>query len=373
MTEHDAFLAAICDNPDDDGPRLMYADWLEEHGDAAPSEFIRTQIEMAKLDVDDPHRSPLEQRACELMEEHPPDWLGSLRELPVRRRRWRRGFIDTVEMGPAEFLATADRLFAAAPVQTLRLFRANAADIRKVAASPHLARLRGLCLVLCSMQHAGMQALAESPYIHNLTALALGGSSVRIGDEGLATLAATPALANVTYLDLTNNGFCDIGIEALAGSPHLRRLNALHLNNNLVASEGLRLLAQSPVTTHLTTFSLLKGHLTDRRVEFLVEMPLFRRLKRLNLAENRLGPGAATALAKSRHLRGLTRLHLGRNPLGDEGVTALLDSPNRNPDAQLNLYGCAKVSRSTRARAVSVLGEKAFAEVTDWAGDSLRI
>ena len=25
-------LRAIADDPDDDGPRLVYADWLEEHG-----------------------------------------------------------------------------------------------------------------------------------------------------------------------------------------------------------------------------------------------------------------------------------------------------------------------------------------------------
>ena len=29
----DAFLQAIRDAPEDDGPRLIYADWLEEHAD----------------------------------------------------------------------------------------------------------------------------------------------------------------------------------------------------------------------------------------------------------------------------------------------------------------------------------------------------
>ena len=33
-TPHDeAFLQAIRENPDDDAPRLIYADWLEERGD----------------------------------------------------------------------------------------------------------------------------------------------------------------------------------------------------------------------------------------------------------------------------------------------------------------------------------------------------
>src|SRR4051812_5383520 len=41
MSRADALLAAIAEAPDDDAPRLVYADWLEEHGDDARAEFIR--------------------------------------------------------------------------------------------------------------------------------------------------------------------------------------------------------------------------------------------------------------------------------------------------------------------------------------------
>src|SRR5262245_58863227 len=41
-----AFLKAIAEAPDDDGPRLVYADWLEEHGDPARAEFIRVRCEL---------------------------------------------------------------------------------------------------------------------------------------------------------------------------------------------------------------------------------------------------------------------------------------------------------------------------------------
>jgi uncharacterized protein (TIGR02996 family) len=33
VTQRDAFLVAICESPEDDTTRLVYADWLEEHGD----------------------------------------------------------------------------------------------------------------------------------------------------------------------------------------------------------------------------------------------------------------------------------------------------------------------------------------------------
>jgi uncharacterized protein (TIGR02996 family) len=35
--ECDALLAAVADTPEDDAPRLILADWLEEHGEGAPS------------------------------------------------------------------------------------------------------------------------------------------------------------------------------------------------------------------------------------------------------------------------------------------------------------------------------------------------
>jgi len=48
MTERDAFLQAIRDSPDDDTPRLVFADWLTENGDADRAEFIRVQCELAR-------------------------------------------------------------------------------------------------------------------------------------------------------------------------------------------------------------------------------------------------------------------------------------------------------------------------------------
>jgi uncharacterized protein (TIGR02996 family) len=44
MTPQEAFLKAIQEQPEDDGPRLMYADWLEERGDPR-GEFIRVQCQ----------------------------------------------------------------------------------------------------------------------------------------------------------------------------------------------------------------------------------------------------------------------------------------------------------------------------------------
>lgn len=43
-----AFLASIIETPGDDVPRLIYADWLEDHGEELRAEFIRVQVELQK-------------------------------------------------------------------------------------------------------------------------------------------------------------------------------------------------------------------------------------------------------------------------------------------------------------------------------------
>ena len=65
MTPDDAFLADIFANPDDDGLRLIYADWLDEHGwRPERAEFIRVQVALASLPEDDPRRPGSKGRAC---------------------------------------------------------------------------------------------------------------------------------------------------------------------------------------------------------------------------------------------------------------------------------------------------------------------
>src|SRR5919205_623303 len=61
-----AFLRAVADHPDEDGPRLVLADWLDERGDAARAEFVRVQCAAAALPAFDDRRVGLEDRADDL-------------------------------------------------------------------------------------------------------------------------------------------------------------------------------------------------------------------------------------------------------------------------------------------------------------------
>jgi uncharacterized protein (TIGR02996 family) len=49
MSEREAFFAAMEQRPDDDLPRLVYADWLDDQGESAHAELIRKQCALAKL------------------------------------------------------------------------------------------------------------------------------------------------------------------------------------------------------------------------------------------------------------------------------------------------------------------------------------
>jgi uncharacterized protein (TIGR02996 family) len=44
-----AFVAAVREAPDEDTPRLVAADWLDEHGEHARAELVRVQCALARL------------------------------------------------------------------------------------------------------------------------------------------------------------------------------------------------------------------------------------------------------------------------------------------------------------------------------------
>ncbi len=49
--ERAEFMKAIVSDPAEDTHRLVFADWLEEHGESERGEFIRVQVELANIDA----------------------------------------------------------------------------------------------------------------------------------------------------------------------------------------------------------------------------------------------------------------------------------------------------------------------------------
>lgn len=67
LDEREAFLRAIFDSPDDDTPRLVYADWLEEHDFPDHAGLIRIQCELSKRKPGDNPMPEHYQRQAQLL------------------------------------------------------------------------------------------------------------------------------------------------------------------------------------------------------------------------------------------------------------------------------------------------------------------
>src|SRR5262245_29373729 len=132
MTDGDALLAAILADPDEDTPRLAYADWLQENGECDRAEFIRVQVDLARLTPNEivpwnARAVALRAREKALLAAHGGDWLAPLKKpggpLPHEHThgQFRRGFVEVVWMPASWFVGWSDILFRAAPVRELRV------------------------------------------------------------------------------------------------------------------------------------------------------------------------------------------------------------------------------------------------------------
>jgi uncharacterized protein (TIGR02996 family) len=165
-------LQTIIQNPDDDAPRYIYADWLEEHGNQARAEFIRAQCESDQLfraNQNLERAIPLRAKHTELLRQHGKEWVG---ELPGKVLSWtfERGFIEYVRMEADSFLKHTDFLFENAPIR--RLFLINVRHkVRSIVRSPYLARLSHLYLENLDLTDLG--DLLDSRYLTKLSQLDL--------------------------------------------------------------------------------------------------------------------------------------------------------------------------------------------------------
>jgi uncharacterized protein (TIGR02996 family) len=119
MTHDEAFLQAMLEAPEDQTPRLIYADWLEEQGDSERGEFIRLQAQLAGLAADDPRRPALDERERRLFAELALSWPRSPRDRATAFAYCRR-FMRGDAVSAAAYLAHPT-VFRAAPLGAFHL------------------------------------------------------------------------------------------------------------------------------------------------------------------------------------------------------------------------------------------------------------
>ena len=186
MDEHLPFLRAICANPADDLPRLVYADYLEESGEPdaiARAHFIRAQIALTQLPPGTKEYRATLAVSNRLHRMYSEDWLWDLPEElhTYGEPQWRRGFIEFASMPWQIFVA--GKLFETVPITRVQI-DAVRFDHGTTPAS------------LDALQH-----------VRRITHLRLGPHLYDDGDTLLFLLLSARNFAGLTHLDLSENDF----------------------------------------------------------------------------------------------------------------------------------------------------------------------
>jgi uncharacterized protein (TIGR02996 family) len=239
----EAFLADIIAHPDDDAPRLVYADWLEDHGEPARAEFIRVQIEMERPDIDPRRLAILQNRERALERRHGKAWRAFMPRWARKSSEFRRGFV-TVLYGTARlFLRDGPRLLEQAPITELGLGDVQSCR-RALFASPLLGRITSLSVGYGNLDREGMSYLAACPHLGRLRWLDLGRND-DLDQDAIRMLVGAPWLGNLSSLVLWGCPLGDEGAEVLAGSPLVGRLTSLDLGNTHLQAGGVQALMNS--------------------------------------------------------------------------------------------------------------------------------
>jgi uncharacterized protein (TIGR02996 family) len=368
QTEAEAFLQRIRAFPDEDAPRLVFADWLDENGDSTRAEFIRVQLALAQLELESaaagdrpprPEREKLKadlsDRERSLLDAHEETWTAPFRRYATRPR-FRRGFVEEANVDAHNFVRHAGELFDAGPMRHIRLLDIGG-TLPDVLQNPLLSRLSALTI---HASHAGeplARAVARSEYLTGLRRLDL--SRNRFEQDAAAHLAASAALSGLEELDLRENELGEAGARALAASRHLRALRVLELRGNRLGPAGAEALACSEGLASLTRLGLAENDIGSPRIQGLSRIHDLLHVPALDLSQNGIGPAGLLALLNrpaglpAGGIR-LRELDLSHNPhLGDDGARILARSPHLVELRVLKLTDCGIENEGARALAES--------------------
>jgi uncharacterized protein (TIGR02996 family) len=335
--EREGLLDAIRAAPEDDTPRLVYADWLDDHDDAPRAAFIRAQVKAARLrrEADEaglPHPSEagrLDKDADRLMRKNKAAFLAGL---PVGNGfaiYFARGMPeDAVPKDGKEFLKRADKAFAAAPIRTLSFSDINPELLEKAIATGHIRRVESISLHVRLANRDTpwaemVRLLGASADISGLRRLSLRQLYRPPADLGTVARALGEGKhwKSLRSLQLTIGGHLDLdGIQALA---RLKNLEELLLAGRTGAGPGL-----------------------GRGV--VVELArAFPKLHVLAFRAPSFGDDAATAFAESSKLKHLQTL-VGRERCSitdPEALLRLVASPKLASLTKLELEGAPLTGR----------------------------
>lgn len=347
LSDRDALLSAIRANPEEDTPRLMFADWLDENGDPNRAEFIRLQCELAQLADDGSdsqavyeflrdrdfvtrpsadwpridggihRRIALATRNNDLVMQFGRDWLPKLpKRYHVAWDGFHRGFPYRVSLDRAKKLAEiAPRLRTATPGTTLDSSEFSPEFVGRVADAGLMGWVNGLILRgACGL---GLRAWGHHPEARAVTSLRVTSYDSGNTEEVIAALADSDHWAGLRELDLSESYIEADVAETLFGIRHLRSLRRLRVGgyggNGAWTAETLRVFAAASFDS-LVTLQLNRCGMEDDATEVLAACPHLKTLRTLDLDANQIAGPGVTALLTSPHLVNVAFLGLHGNP-----------------------------------------------------------
>jgi uncharacterized protein (TIGR02996 family) len=361
MAEADALLRAIQTEPDNDLHRLVYADWLDDHGDAARAEFIRLQCEVPCLPGDALSIAEKQSRISALLEQHGSDWFGALLASQELKTRIERGFVSSISGQADEVVRSAELIDRFSPVLrslSVELWNQEQGP-EPVLALPCVQRVRDLELL--TPTETQLHAICRAPAWTSLDRFAVINAQLKQSEESALLMNGAPlasAAARVDYsfglflhddlppeeslslleprylrvlleLRLPNlRGFgfwgpTDSLARQLAGTPWFGRLDWLEFHCCFVEDSHLRILLTAPDLGKLVRLSLDENNLTDASAEVIAGCPRLSRLHELDLAWNDLTDRGAGVLAASPILPADLRISVRYNRMTARGAGLL--------------------------------------------------
>ena len=269
-----ALLSAIAALPDEDTPRLVFADYLDEEGGelaVTRAEFIRLQVMLARVESETHETIAARLRAAELRERYAEAWGFPPQTTSKPWYTQRRGFVDEIVID-LQRIPRDDvrRLLQREPVGRLRVVRphdtvgwwsppAGAADWLDVPAFRRVRHLELCGPYWSDREVARVLGFANCPALTKLTL-----SRAPVTAAGVAAIAACEALRDLASLRIDETrvwstglsgwagGITLPGVRALASAPRLAGLRELSLVAAGIDTAGAIVLAGSPYLTGLT-------------------------------------------------------------------------------------------------------------------------
>ena len=344
MKNNQQLLAAVRAQPNEDMPRLVYADWLEEQEEFDRAELIRVSCELANVNPRGTRATQLRKAQNHLWERNAQTWLKRVPNgVSVTQQMFARGFVTALHnISVRSWLNHSALLLEILPaLHQLHLHvdqhRVDDETMQALFRCRELEFITDLDLNSCYVSDKGAQALADSPYVKNLRSLRLIHNHV--GVNGVTSLANSANLHDLRSLDLSITWTNDDALNALANSKSLANLGRLDLSANQISSAGVATLATSPLLKKITSLGV--GHIADAGAMELAKSPHLENLTELNLSGN----GAAdfvtesglAAILNMESLGSLRTLYLNHNQISTSGIEMLANTPKLSELRALDL------------------------------------